>query len=121
MQQKGYNWILLVLALLVISLTAGKTESGLIIPQADAKTAAADAESRISPEDIHLSACILNGSAASLQARQQVTEIFPACFSGHFEPADQFGRLTRCVYSSRKSLAYKDKQFLLLFPFHFFT
>jgi hypothetical protein len=121
MQQKWFSWFLLLLAGLVFSMAAAKTETGFIIPQAASKALPADAESRISPENIRLSAFILNGSAVSLQARQQVTDIFPGCFSGNFKPADQFGRLTLCVYSSQESLAHKDKHSLLLFPFHYFT
>ena len=121
MQPKGYRWILLVLAVLVFSMAAGKGETAFTVRHAAAKTSTTDTESRLSAEHLHLSAFILNGSVVSLQARQQVSDLFPACFSGNVSPAGQAGRLALSVYSSRVSLAYKDKQSLLLFPFHFFT
>lgn len=121
MQQKCFRWFLLVLAVMAVSITAGREETAFTARHTVVKAPAADTESRLSAEHLHLSAFILNGSAVSLQAREQVTDLFPACFSGNVKPAGQFGRLALSVYSSRVSLAYKDKQSLLLFPFHFFT
>lgn len=121
MQQKMYRWILLVLAVMAFSMATGKDGTAFTLRPQVAMFSSTDRESQLSSENIHLGTFILNGSAISFHAREQVSDLFPACFSGDLNTASHYGRLILSVYSSRVTLAYKDTQFLLLFPFHFFT